>query len=161
MYRSRGFSLLELMVVLVVLALCSAIALPRLFAADSHGSLHAQGDELAAVLHDLSDGAVLAGHALGLHVDDYGYQVLQRAGGDWQVMHVQSLPGTGSAQADAPTLRLVAGECLRRIDNAVQIVVTAAGLATSCRIELASRSQMIEVEMDAAGNVSKRPKDAI
>lgn len=78
MRRQRGFTLLEIMVVMVIVAVLAAIATPNLFAAKSRGKdLEREASMLAARLRVAQDEAMLYGNEYGVVFSVEGYRFVR------------------------------------------------------------------------------------
>lgn len=77
--RSRqGFTLLEIMVVMVIIAVLAAVITPNLFAAKSRGKdLEHEAAALAARIVVAQDDAMLYGHEYGIVFADDGYRFVR------------------------------------------------------------------------------------
>lgn len=146
--RERGLTLIELAVVLAVLAVLSALALPDIGARLQHQRLQAAAELLAGDVAEARFEAVRRGNAL--HLQAAG------AGPEW-CWSISATPGCGCASAqlcqlhsvhsaDHPGVQLAAGGALR-IDPAGSGSGSAAAVAT-----LASpRGERLRVEISALG----------
>ena len=74
--KRAGFTLIEMTLVLAILSLIAAIALPRVSAFGSATSLRVKGFEIAAILRADRDEAVRSGHPVTSLVDLSGGRVM-------------------------------------------------------------------------------------
>ncbi|TBW56011.1 type II secretion system protein GspH [Marinobacter halodurans] len=76
MSRSRGFTLIEIMVVLVLVGLLAVIAVVNLGGGAQQRELENRARELFLLMQTASEQAVLNNQELGLLIDDNGYRFL-------------------------------------------------------------------------------------
>ncbi|MFZ5722945.1 MAG: type II secretion system minor pseudopilin GspH [Pseudomonadota bacterium] len=78
MRPERGFTLLEIMAVMLIIAIIAAIATPNLFAARSRGTdLEREAAALAARIRVAQDDAMLYGHEYGVVFTAEGYRFVR------------------------------------------------------------------------------------
>ena len=78
MHRPRGFTLLEIMVVMVIVAVLAAIVTPNLFAGKSRGKdLEREAAMLTARLRVAQDDAMFYGNEYGLVFSEDGYRFVR------------------------------------------------------------------------------------
>ena len=78
MHRLRGFTLLEIMVVMVIVAVLAAIVTPNLFAGKSRGKdLEREAAMLTARLRVAQDDAMFYGNEYGLVFSENGYRFVR------------------------------------------------------------------------------------
>jgi general secretion pathway protein H len=109
-HQSRGFTLVELMVVLAVLALAATVVI--LTMPGNTARVSNEADRLAARIAALRDLAIVEGRPMALVISPSGYGFERRANAGWE-----GLPGRGFARHDwPPEVRLTqpaGGELLR------------------------------------------------
>lgn len=104
---SRGFTLLELMVVLVLIGILTGAAVLRLRAADPAAQAEALASRLRAQMTLLRDEAELGASARALRVETDGYRLLGADDrGGWQLLDAQRWPPARLPE----TLRLQLGD---------------------------------------------------
>jgi general secretion pathway protein H len=81
--RQGGFTLLEIVVVLVLMGIISSFALLSVSADHTRDLVESEGQRLAAVLRYSRDAASLRLRDRGLRVTDNGYELLERRGLRW------------------------------------------------------------------------------
>ena len=80
---SKGFTLLEIMLVLVLLSLAASVIIPRLPSGSSGSDLHQQSEKLAALARAANQQALLEGKTLGLKLtsgNEYQFLLLSDKG---------------------------------------------------------------------------------
>jgi general secretion pathway protein H len=87
----QGFSLLEILVVLAVVALISAVAIPAIARGNPQRQLVAQAERLVQVLNLMCENAELDGRVMGLAIGRNQYAVLA------------PVAASGADKSDAPT----------------------------------------------------------
>lgn len=73
MYRVRGFTLLELLVVMVLMGLLSAAAMTTVNYAFTDDTAEKHSERMAALVELAAEEALLTGRELGMRIDDDGY----------------------------------------------------------------------------------------
>lgn len=73
MLRARGFTLLELLVVMVLMGLLSAAAMTTINYAFTDDTADKHSERLAALVELAAEEALLTGRELGMRIDDDGY----------------------------------------------------------------------------------------
>lgn len=78
MNAQRGFTLLEIMVVVVIIAVLSAVVAPNMFAASNRGrDMEREASTLAARIRVAQDDAMLEGHEYGIVFVADGYRFVR------------------------------------------------------------------------------------
>ena len=89
--RCRGFTLLELLVVMALVAVMLTLAVPRLEVGPAQQARQ-QGRELAGLIEQLREAALAQGKEYGLHFDAHGYRLMVWHRDRWQQQAVRHLP---------------------------------------------------------------------
>jgi len=99
--RSKGFSLLELLVVIVIIGFAIGVASPNINPSSATKRLNRQGDLLFARLRFAADEALLSGEAIGLAMEqqedakgDWQYSWYRYHKGKWQALEAPLMPTT-------------------------------------------------------------------
>src|SRR5690606_25242751 len=96
MSGQRGFTLLEIMVVMVMVAVLAAIVTPNLFAAKSRGKdLEREASMLAARLRAAQDDAMLYGIEYGLVFSADGYRFVRWDATEYRFVALSAERGWG------------------------------------------------------------------
>lgn len=82
--KNNGFTLLEIMLVLVLLGIATAIVLPTLAPPDSASKLKADAERFAALVKAGHEESLLLGKDLGIVIDSSGYRFVRWQSGEWQ-----------------------------------------------------------------------------
>ncbi len=75
--RTHGFSLIEILVVIVVIGIALALAVPSLFP-DERETLRRESERVTAILEAMRDEAALGGRAVSLRIKDNRLEFLER-----------------------------------------------------------------------------------
>lgn len=89
--KHAGFTLLEIMLVLVLLGIATAVVLPTLEPADSSARLKTDADRFAALVKTGHEESLLKGKDLGVSFTDNGYQFMEWHEDKWQLMQSDRL----------------------------------------------------------------------
>ncbi|WP_422135887.1 type II secretion system minor pseudopilin GspH [Endozoicomonas sp. ALD040] len=109
--KSAGFTLLEIMLVLVLLGIATAVVLPTLEPADSSARLKTAADRFAALVKTGHEKSLLKGKDLGVRFTDNGYQFMEWHGDKWQLMQNDRLL-TEKELSEAINLDFMPGELI-------------------------------------------------
>ena len=85
--RSPGFTLIEILIVLVILAIVSTIGVLSLSYFDHKQKAKNTGEQLQRLIHFAEQVAVLQQNKLSLEVDDAHYQFFSYNQNQWQAIH--------------------------------------------------------------------------
>ncbi|WP_252178038.1 type II secretion system minor pseudopilin GspH [Endozoicomonas sp. 4G] len=109
--KSAGFTLLEIMLVLVLLGIATAVVLPTLAPADSSARLKTDARRFAALVKTGHQESLLKGKNLGVRFTDNGYQFMEWHEGQWQLLKSDRLL-TERVLSDAIRLDFMPGELI-------------------------------------------------
>ena len=95
--RDKGFTLLELMLVLVLIGLVSSVVIPRLSTEAGSRELHTEAHRFALLAKYAHQQSLVSGQTLSLQKNDRSYQFLTLKSGQWQasgkLSTLTTLPG--------------------------------------------------------------------
>lgn len=89
--RAGGFTLLEVMLVLIIIGIVTGMAVLALDSGVSEPPVEAEGQRLAALLQLHRETAILRREQRGLRVSSDGYQFMSYRDGEWQPLENGSL----------------------------------------------------------------------
>lgn len=144
-----GFTLLEILVVLIVIALTAALAAPNLFSGPRE-KLVAEGDRLLLALNAARDEAALGGRVIGVAVSAQDVAFFERDLVDpnrWEqsvrdTLKLHRLPGEMQARSELASA-------------SSRIVFLPAGVAEPFAVVLSSEAGTLRLEADALGNLKR------
>ncbi|MGA8053631.1 MAG: GspH/FimT family pseudopilin [Burkholderiales bacterium] len=150
-HRERGFTLVEILVVMVLMAITLSLAVVRL-ATDDRETLREEASRLAISLSQAQDEAVVTGVAIAWHGVAEGYQYFRRgADREWRPLQTgDALP----AHRLPLSVRLVDVEVGGlKIAPGALVVLPPSALAPPVRIVLATNNDQAAVEVGTTARV--------
>lgn len=143
--RARGFTLIEILVVLVIIAVMTSAALYRITVTGVDRGLELEGDRLSDVIAAATQQSGLEGRDLGLHLMPDRYEVLAYSAfrNEWQALAedrtyaVHELPAGVQMTVEVEGKAAVLKVPVDKEPVVPQIIISAAGDATSYRITFA------------------------
>lgn len=142
MNAQRGFTLLEIMLVLVIIALCAGIAVIHVQANSTHSIASQTAKRLIAAVELAVDRATLDGHPVGIHFSSEGWQIVTPARDDKNQWRWEPLSeGKQALRQDVWDSRLQAYADTFEPDakNEPQVVILADGQITPFTLSLGER----------------------
>ncbi|WP_062263120.1 type II secretion system minor pseudopilin GspH [Endozoicomonas arenosclerae] len=107
--KNAGFTLLEIMLVMVLLGIATAVVLPTLEPGDSSARLKTDAERFAALVKTGHEESLIKGKDLGVKFTRNGYQFMERDEGKWQPLQ-QDRMLTEKELPEAITLDFKPGE---------------------------------------------------
>jgi len=91
LHRQHGFTLIEIMVVLVIMSIAAGFAVISLDFNNVEDTLEEEAKRIAALSQLANDEAILQGRELALQIDDEGYRFLRLEDKTWEVIENDKL----------------------------------------------------------------------
>ncbi len=82
--RRNGFTLIEMMVVLIIVGVIASLAMVRLTTDDDAAQARREAERLSALLHLARDEAIVRARSMGLRLAPDGYRFALYDGGRWR-----------------------------------------------------------------------------
>ena len=82
--QQAGFTLLEIMLVILLLGLATSVAVPTLMPKDGSAELQRTAERFAALVETAHEEAMLMGQDLGIVINDNDYQFVQFTAEGWE-----------------------------------------------------------------------------
>jgi general secretion pathway protein H len=161
---ARGFTLVEIMVVVVIVGIALSIAASNLFVSDEQ-RVKSEAERLLVLVEKTRDQAVFSGYPIAMRLTDAGIEFLERDPNavepTWRAAATETLRQRGwrdgiRAELAAPD-RSITNATAPRDANAEQIVTfLPAGLGAPFSLRVYSDQFSRTIDGDALGNVSFR-----
>lgn len=86
-FQQAGFTLLEIMLVILLLGLATSVAIPTIMPKDGSAELKRAAERFAALVETAHEEAILVGQDLGIVIKDNEYEFVRFTGEAWEAIN--------------------------------------------------------------------------
>lgn len=154
-YTSTGFSLLEILIVLAILAIVLSVITPNITFNTAEENLRSESHALRFALQDVADQSWLTDHTLIVSQTDERFSVWQQNGDNWEEVHsLYELPPKLTFHLKTDLQEIKQAIDILNFDHNGVLVFLASGEYTPFTLTLMAENRSAKLEGDGINDIS-------